>query len=261
MQIFRDFIKVIDRQTIGVTAAACIATALCLIFDVTIDLRTDLIAIAIVFPIVFSINAAYKRREEALGYFASLKAHSIALYYGHRDWAPDNSPEHARRMRPLIEDLLKSIHRYFISPEEKDAQFQEVYGHFSEISSSIEKLRHAGATPGDISNANQTLRAMMTDFEKMRNIYLYRTPTALRAYSHVFLLVFPVLFAPSFAKLSEDYFTAAGFMVAAVYSLVLVSLDNIQEHLENPYDEVGADDLRLNVVDSYKPILGEGMVK
>ena len=34
-------------------------------------LPTGLIGIAIVFPIVFSINAAYHRREEALGYFAA----------------------------------------------------------------------------------------------------------------------------------------------------------------------------------------------
>ena len=29
--------------------------------------------------------------------------------------------------------------------------------------------------------------------------------------------------------------------------MILVSLDNIQEHLENPFDQVGEDDIKFNV--------------
>ena len=31
-----------------------------------------------------------------------------------------------------------------------------------------------------------------------------------------------------------------------LFSLVLVSLDNIQDHLENPFDQVGQDDVLIN---------------
>jgi hypothetical protein len=31
-----------------------------------------------------------------------------------------------------------------------------------------------------------------------------------------------------------------------LYSFILVSLDNIQDHLENPFDEVGEDDVRFD---------------
>jgi hypothetical protein len=31
-----------------------------------------------------------------------------------------------------------------------------------------------------------------------------------------------------------------------LFSIILVSLDNIQEHLENPFDQVGEDDVRIN---------------
>ena len=64
------------------------STYMCLRFKFAADLPSGLIGIAVVFPVVFSINAAYRRREEALGYFADLKAHCMALYYAHRDWAP-----------------------------------------------------------------------------------------------------------------------------------------------------------------------------
>jgi predicted membrane chloride channel (bestrophin family) len=31
-----------------------------------------------------------------------------------------------------------------------------------------------------------------------------------------------------------------------LYSFILVSLDNIQDHLENPFDEVGEDDIVID---------------
>jgi hypothetical protein len=34
-----------------------------------------------------------------------------------------------------------------------------------------------------------------------------------------------------------------------LYSFILVSLDNIQDHLEHPFDELGEDDIRLEVSD------------
>jgi predicted membrane chloride channel (bestrophin family) len=43
--------------------------------------------------------------------------------------------------------------------------------------------------------------------------------------------------------------------VALIYSLVLVSLDNIQDDLENPFDGVGADDLRLDVAVEYQELV------
>ncbi|NQT72935.1 MAG: hypothetical protein HQ553_09210 [Chloroflexi bacterium] len=255
MHVIKDFLRIQSLQTIIVIALACGATGICLRFDVYFDLPTTLIGVAIIFPIVFSINAAYRRREEALGHFASFKGHAIALYYAHRDWVPEDSSEHANRMKQLIENLLHSIHHYFTAKNGDEDRFQEVYNRFSEISLSMEKLRDVGVSNTEISRCNQYMRAMMIDFEKMRNIRLYRTPTTLRAYSHVFLNTFPVLFAPYFANLSNEHNLSVGYLVAVFYSLILVSLDNIQEDLESPYDQIGADDLNLDVVDVYNRIL------
>lgn len=255
MRTMLDFSRMVNRHTVIVIALACVATFLCLRYDVIIDLPSGLIGIAIVFPIVFSINAAYRRREEALGHFASLKGHAVALFYAHRDWVPEKKGEHSNRIRGLIEKLLRSVHQYFINEGDDEGLFNDVYAQFSVISDSMERLRGAGVSGSEISRCNQYLRSMMIDFEKMRNIHLYRTPKALRAYSQVFLNTFPILFAPYFATLSDEYSYASGYLVAAFYSLVLVSLDNIQEDLEHPYDEVGVDDLQLDVSRHYERVL------
>ncbi|HIP71632.1 MAG TPA: hypothetical protein EYH05_09585 [Anaerolineae bacterium] len=59
----------------------------------------------------------------------------------------------------------------------------QVYAVFDEYSQSHKLLRQAGVTSGEVSRANQSLRAMMIEFEKMHNVGRYRTPVALRAYS------------------------------------------------------------------------------
>ena len=96
---------------------------------------------------------------------------------------------------------------------------------------------------------------MIIEFEKMRNILQYRTPVSLQAYSQVFLNIFPILFGPYFAKLCNDSYLAVGYGVAVIYSVVLVSLDNIQEDLENPFDGVGDDDVNLDVAGQYQHLL------
>jgi predicted membrane chloride channel (bestrophin family) len=256
VKILRDFLRIISLQTFVIIALSLAATAVCIWQEIYIELPTALIAIAIVFPIVFSINAAYRRREEALNHFASLKGNAVSLFYAHRDWLPKENHVHKERMKTLIERLLYNIHVYFTSDQDKEVHSQEIFAVCSDISRSIEDLRQAGVSGSEISRCNQYLRSIMIDFERMKNIRLYRTPLSLRAYSSIFLNSFPILFAPYFAYISDDStYTVIGYLVAAFYSLVLVSLDNIQEDLENPYDQVGADDLKLDVFDQYSRIL------
>jgi len=255
MKVIKNFSKIIDSQTVIITILAILSTYLCGRFGFYADLPSGLIGIAIIFPIVFSINSAYKRREEALKYFASLRAHSIAIYYAHRDWVPDN-PEHAQRVKQLINSLLQRVKEYFLSSNENEPEkFKIVYKIFSAFSLSHEQLRKEDVPANEISRVNQYLRAIIIDFEKMRNIFLYRTPISLRAYSQIFLNIFPILYAPYFANLCNKSYPIVGYCVAITYSIVLVSLDNIQEDLESPYDEVGSDDVNLDVIDEYMGVM------
>lgn len=36
-------------------------------------------------------------------------------------------------------------------------------------------------------------------------------------------------------------------MIPILLTIILVSLENIQEHLENPFDQIGEDDINFNV--------------
>ncbi len=257
----RDFISVVNGHTLAVSVLAVGSTALCATMGWEAEIPTGLIGLAVVFPIVFSINAAYRRREEVLRYFADLRAHALSIHYAHRDWLPEgvDAEEHVRRSRSEIEELIAAVRDHFMESRGRSAEsFQRVHQALSAISRSNERVRAAGVPANEISRMNQYLSKMTIDFEKMRNTLDYRTPVSLRSYSRVFLNAFPVLFGPYFAHLSAESYPAAGYLVAVVYSLVLVTLDNIQEDLEDPFDMVGTDDVKLDVIEEVQPLLGGG---
>jgi len=58
--------------------------------------------------------------------------------------------------------------------------------------------------------------------------------------------VLPILYGPYFAAISQDYSGGLAYVMPVLFTTVLVSLDNIQEHLDNPYDQIGQDDIVIN---------------
>ena len=255
LKIVKSFLAVVDCQTYFVTVCSLVATYLCVLYEIRAALPSGLIGIAIIFPIVFSINAAYKRREDVLKYFASLKAHGVALYLAHTDWSTDENSS-KERAKQLFLSLLSNVNLFFLSQTSEDELWnKKIFSNFKEFSKSHEKLRESGVAATEISRANQYLRSMMIEFEKMKNIKLYQTPKSLRAYSQIFLNLFPILYAPYFAQICHDSHVYSGYIVAFIYSVVLVTLDNIQEDLENPFDQVGEDDVNLDVISEYDQIL------
>ncbi|MFT5140156.1 MAG: hypothetical protein ACI9H8_000179 [Lysobacterales bacterium] len=216
---------------------------------ITADFPLTLIATAIVFPIVFSINGAYKRREAALGDYASIKPHSKAIFFATRDWLEDPGEDVLDQVRSLLGNLLASCKTLFSSPvSELRKNEGEVYRSFSEMSKFIKnQLRGNGLATGEVSRCNQYLSKMFTSFEHAKHVYQYRTPRTLGTFSSVFITVLPVLYGPYFAFKASQYSSEVIYVIPVLFSIVLVSLSNIQEHLEIPFDGVGEDDITFNV--------------
>ncbi|MCZ6900824.1 MAG: hypothetical protein O7F74_11355 [Bacteroidetes bacterium] len=132
----------------------------------------------------------------------------------------------------------------------KDMDFEKeklVYNNFSKLSEMSREFRSRGLGAGELSRANQYISKMIIAFDNMKIIYQYRTPVTLRAYSRVFIYSFPIIYGPYFAFTFQSYSPGLGYLMPILYSFILISLDNIQDHLENPYDDIGEDDIRLDV--------------
>ncbi|MFP6874605.1 MAG: hypothetical protein VCA55_13980, partial [Verrucomicrobiales bacterium] len=79
-----------------------------------------------------------------------------------------------------------------------------------------------------------------------KHIYQYRTPRTLSAFSDLFVSVLPILYGPYFAAIAQDYTVSLVYVMPVLFTIILVSLSNIQEHLENPFDQIGEDDIAIN---------------
>ncbi len=247
MKILKSLNLIINFRTIIVTILSLASTWLCLRYNYTANFPLTLIGIAIVFPIVFSINSAYRRRENALQYLSEFKIHGLAIYYAARDWIPEGPlssqlKDHLKKIFELMRDLMHE--RVPRSQAES-----KVYGAFSELSILLQRFRGNEIAGGEISRISQYLSKMMLAFDKMKIILHYRTPITLRAYNKIFIYTFPIIYGPYFAYTFENYSGILGYIMPIMFSFILVSLDNIQDHLENPYDLVGEDDVRLEVDD------------
>lgn len=248
MDKLKQILIIINLKTIIVTVLAVVSTFLCRRFDILAEFPMTLIATAVVFPIVFSIGGAYKRRENALTKYSSIKAHGRAIFFASRDWLENTDEEIQGHAKELLGELLLAIRTLFMcDPSEMGPAEERVYSQFSRLSTFIkEDLRGHGLPSGETSRCNQFLSKMLIAFEDVKHIYQYRTPRTLSAFSDFFVTILPIMYGPYFAAVAKDYSPFLVYVMPVLFTTILVSLDNIQEHLENPFDQIGEDDIVIN---------------
>lgn len=246
MKLFRSFTQIINYKTLIVTALSVVSTYLCYKYQLIAKFPDMLVGVAIVFPVVFSIGSAYNRRETALQKLSDFKGHAAAIFFASKDWQGDSSSNDLHiRIRTHIHDMLVLMREMFKVKGKDDWHLYEkkMYGHFAQLSKLTQEMRTLGVQSGEISRVSQYVSKMIIAFDNMKIIHAYRTPVTLRAYSKVFLYIFPIIYGPYFASTVGDYSPSLEYVMPVLYSFILVSLDNIQDHLENPFDEVGEDDI------------------
>lgn len=248
-KILGSFILIINYKTFILVVLSLASTYLCHYYKIMADFPLTLVSVAIVFPVVFSIDTAYKRRENALKHYADFKGHAVSIYFACRDWVEVKDSPLPAKIKTSAIDMLQTIKMLFKAKTAEDSHQQEmkIYDQFSELSTTLQQLRLQGMQAGEVSRVSQYLSKMIIAFDNMKIVHHYRTPVTLRAYSKGFIYVFPIIYGPYFAFTFEGYSPGLGYLMPILYSFILVSLDNIQDHLENPYDEVGEDDIKIDI--------------
>jgi len=246
----KSFIHIFNWNTPILIVLACLATYACIIYGWTIDLPMTIIGIAVVFPIVFSIGGAYKRRENALVYYGSIKSLSRMIYFASRDWLRDDGEKAEKNIanfKALIERMFSVLRAFFLTEtkEDQEKKENELYTVFSQLSNAIEDLRDRGLPTSEVSRVHSFLAKLITAFENLKHIFQYRTPRTLRTYSRVFIYIIPIIYAPYFAHIADGKPWSFAFILPVLFALIFTSLDNIQEQLENPFDQVGEDDIKI----------------
>jgi hypothetical protein len=247
-RVLKSFFLIINYKTFVITALSVLSTYLCFTYGLTAKFPDMLVGVAIVFPVVFSIGSAYNRRETALQRFSDFKGHAIAIYYATRDWPENKANDLSPRVRKLVNEMTVLMREMFASGSRASWQLneQKLYDKFSALSLLINEMRQYQVQSTEVSRLNQYVSKMIIAFDNLKVIHVYRTPITLRAYSKVFIYVFPIIYGPYFASTFHDFSSSLEYVMPVLYSFILVSLDNIQDHLEHPFDEIGEDDIRID---------------
>ena len=222
-------------------------------YQLDIQLDLTIMSVAIVFPLVFSITSAYQRRQDSIKEFAifrnkiidlsnifyavneSTKTHYDKLFYSLLDlqdvfvdylkaYSSENSYDEVRKKRREIFLLIDS-HKSLYNEREKDSLIR-------------------------VKNE------LFQSAERLRGIKIHPTPISLRKYCLIFIFLSPLLFNTQLVaqKLSTEYNTEIiiTLLMSIIVSFVLIALYNVQDYIENPFDQKGLDDLKLSKMDVAK---------
>lgn len=216
-----------------------------------LDFPLTIIGIAVVFPIVFSIGGAYNRREAALVQYGIMKSMGRCIFLASQDWLRDRGDARTKNLDAIKVQIFNIFtHCITLFQSRNTALFAHeemlIYSEFTNLSQSIESLRDRGLSGSEVSRVHSYLNKFLTAFETIKHIHQYRTPRTLRFYSKFFIYIILIALGPYFAMLAENQELLIGLLTPILFAMVFTGLDNIQEHLENPFDQIGEDDIKMN---------------
>ena len=190
---------------------------------------------------VFTIRGSFRRRENALEHLSEFRSALKVLHYFFM-----SNDKLTIEQKKEIEQILFEINTTTIN------HLRVRNGSMKDLDDILEKVYRF--TMDESKALPRTLRDKIFRFmkdlhesiENVHAIHIHRTPISLKAYCEVFIYIFPLIYAPtiiySVGDSSPQWVT---YLIVLLTEFILISLFNIQNQLEYPFDNVGLDDINL----------------
>jgi len=217
-------------------------TYLSIQYNLGYNVDLTLLSIAIIFPLVFNIRGAFRRREKALEHLSQLRAALKTIYF-YLQLSFDLTPDDKKKLESIVEGISEEV----IIHLRKDTDETD------SIDKSIDELQEfvihfKNGIPRRIRDRIfKYMNDLQEGFENVHAINIHRTPRALKAYCLVFIFVFPIIYAPTIVyNIGATENTSVVYFIVVATQFILMSLYNIQDQMEYPFDDVGVDDIKLD---------------
>ena len=235
------YLAILDHRTAALLLFCVLITALCLALDFSYDLNVTLFSIAVVFPLVFTIREAFKRRDAALEHLSQFSSALQAVHYAFeqvRKLSPADKDHVATELHHIAELFLDVLP----SPSSDNAAaVRRVNGLIGFIQERRQELSNS-----TIMKIIRFLQDVHESMDNTLNIKRHGTPVSLRAYCLIFVFLFPAVFTPTIVYHLADKPTWIIYFMSLLHGFVLISLYNVQVDMENPFDQIGLDDIQLD---------------
>ena len=91
------------------------------------------------------------------------------------------------------------------------------------------------------------VRDLHLSIENLIAVHTHRTPISLKAYCLIFIYIFPTVYTPTIInKIGIDNPHTITYFIIILSEFILISLYNIQDQMEYPFDKDGLDDIKLD---------------
>lgn len=228
-------------KTLVVLVISILVTYLALEYNLGYNVDLTLLSIAIVFPLVFNIRGAFRRREKALEHLSQFRS-ALKTVYFYVQMSFDLSPGDKRRIEAVIGQISDRTIDNLKGNREQTGAVDEAIQALHEFI--VEMREHIPAKIKD--RIFRYMNDLQEAFENVHAINTHRTPKALKAYCLVFIYIFPVIYAPTIVyNIGAQENAGVVYFIVVVTEFILIALYNIQDQMEYPFDEVGMDDIKL----------------
>lgn len=214
-------------------------------YDIKIEIDLTVLSVAIVFPLVFSITSAYQRRQDSIRHYTGFRNKIIDLT--NLIYSVDNidNEEYNLLFQKLL-TLQKSINSILLSDVNQLDQSKEYRKLRKNIFSQIIKIKNK-FNEREKDSIIRVKNELFFDVEMLNGIRIHGTPISLRVYCLIFIFISPFLFSSNQFFISESFNSELfSTIISLTISFILMALYNVQEYIENPFDQKGLDDLKIN---------------
>ena len=238
----KKYLQIINIRTFQVLLICLTISFFVLQYKIKYNYDLTVISIAIIFPLVFTIRAAFRRREKALEHLSRFKASLLIVNYCFQriKKLDDQKKEIIKNTLSQISDsLLVKLTKHSSDQTELrihlQTAFQFIQDHKEEISTS------------EAMKIFRFMKDVHTTVENLIAIDTHRTPISLRAYCQIFIYIFPVIYTPALLhRLEHNSPDWVVYTLSMITGFILISLFNVQDEMEHPFDQKGLDDIKLS---------------
>ncbi len=238
----KPYLVIINHRTWIAMIIALVVPYLCYRYNVEFDMELTLISIAIIFPLVFTIRGSFRRREKALEHLSEFRSTLKTFNYflmSNVNLSEEDKEEGKRLMLDLSNTLMSHLKSNEVDTSEIDQSMNELYDYIQAREETI-----------PAKSRDRLFRIMKDLHETIENVHAintHRTPISLKAYCLIFIYIFPLIYAPTIIhRVGPDKGHWITYFIVLVSQFILISLYNIQNQLEYPFDDEGMDDIKLD---------------
>jgi hypothetical protein len=248
--------------------------------EISYPVSWSVASFVVIFPVTFTINQSFARRERGNNCLAQIKSLIVHVYLAHSIWDWDKSKNgrrnmpsaHAQGVKHIlltqVEILTDCLNLPPICPTrthdgesfsfEKKDEFEvrveqrrkalaRMMSCVRQLGCCVELLKYHGLPANEASRANQYSHMVQTDINEVLQLKDFRTPLRIRAFVQIYLCLLPIFYGPNYAHMAKHGTNLPFAICFSIFiSMALVGLFNVQIGLEDPF-RGGTDGIDVNI--------------